>query len=347
MGDHFLSIPALKALKKQNLPLVFCCRGGLGPLFKKLGLVDDFVDVSHVGGGDKPNKKKKWGQAIHQLQQYEFENIISEHVSLRTAWNLRKLKAKSRVGYYRWWNFWAFHTRVIERLDFPDALRQLSLLSGLDKTLASCLDSESFQFLNTDSQETINYINDGQIPNWASLSVADRVKTWDSPVEEKYIFLAPGSAQKLKRWHWKNFAQVAKSLIEQGELVALVGSPDESDLGEKIQKEVPQVHNFMGQWKLEELLPALYRGKYLISNDNGAMHMAVSVDLPTVSIFGPTALAHGFRPWSSSAVVVQKKLHCRPCFNLKVTRSVCPMGTHECLKGLSVSSVLSILSQRA
>lgn len=340
VGDHFLAIPTLRALKQQGLPLVFCCRKGFGHLFTKMGLVDDFVEIPQNLG--HTSRKKAWEDALYYLQKYKFENIISEPKSIKTAWRLKRLRAKNYVGFYHGCTFWVFNKRVRERTDIPDVLRQLSLVTPIDESIKKKLDSKEVQSLYSTSQETVNYIGTKEIPEWLSLSVADCVKNWCSPVQEKYVFLAPGSTGGLKQWDWKNYVQVARVLVKHSEKVALIGAPNEVELGRNIQKEVPEVHNFVGQWTLEELLPALYRGKSLVSNDSGAMHMAISVGLPTVNIFGPTTVRR-YRPWSTSAIIVQRKVSCRPC--MPPAQSTCPMGTLECLRGLSVSSVLEALSQ--
>ena len=333
LGDLFLSIPSLKHLKKKGTPLILCCRKGLGDIFKKLDLVDDFVEV------DKSDLST-WKNVVDNLRDYEFENIFSPHQSFRTAWHLKKVKAKNKIGFYCWWNFWVFNKRVHRPMSLPEPLRQLFLVATMDETLKNTFHLESSLFVNSDSHLTMNYINSEPIPSWASMSVRDRVEKWVLPVKERYIFLAPGSVWKTKRWG--QYAQLAKVLISAGESVALIGSPDEVEIGKEIQSQTPEVHNFIGRWSLDELLSALSHGKYLVANDSGAIHMAVAVELPTVSVFGPTTLSLGYRPWINSSVVVQKKLSCRPCG--KHGARVCPIGTHECMKSLSTQLVLDSIS---
>lgn len=331
LGDLFLSIPSLKYLKKKEFPLILCCRKGLGSVFKKLGLVDDFVEV------DKSDPST-WNQAVEFLNGYQFETIFSPHQSFRTAWYLKKILSGNKIGFYHWWNFWAFDTRVRRPMHLPEALRQMSLIT--DEPLKAQLNRESHRFINPTRHRTIP-LNREKIPDWASMSVRDRVRDWKPPIRGSHIFLAPGSVWATKCWD--KYTLLARSLLEASYHVALVGSPSEIEIGRKIQNEVPDVDNFIGQWDLDELLSALSHGQCLVANDSGMAHMAAAVDLPIVSIFGPTTLSLGYRPWSHSSIVVQKELGCRPCG--KHGGQVCPIGTHECMKELPVQWVLESLLQ--
>ncbi len=50
-----------------------------------------------------------------------------------------------------------------------------------------------------------------------------------------------------------------------------------------------------------------------VTNDSGLMHVGAATQTPLVAIFGSTdSVATG--PFSKHAVVLQKELHCRPCF---------------------------------
>ena len=334
LGDLFLAIPSLKHLKAEDSPLVLCCRKGMGSVFKKLGLVDDFVEV------DKSDFST-WKKAVEDLRKYDFENIFSPHLSFRMAWNLKSINSENKIGFHDWWNFWFFNKRIHRPMNWPEPLRQLSLVAQVDGALKEKLEFASSRFINTNSRLTVNYMKGEEISPWASMSVRERVRSWESPVGREYVFLAPGSVCKTKRWD--KYAQLARVLLSAGESVALVGSPDEVAVGQKLQSEVSEIHNFIGQWSLENLLSALSHGKYLVSNDSGVVHMAAAVDLPTISLLGPTTLDLGYRPWNRSSVVVQKELSCRPC--RAHNHPSCPIGTHECMKGLPVRWVLDGLSE--
>ncbi|MEK7765252.1 MAG: glycosyltransferase family 9 protein, partial [bacterium] len=76
------------------------------------------------------------------------------------------------------------------------------------------------------------------------------------------------------------------------------------------------------------------------TNDSGPMHLAALLRVPVVAIFGPTVPAFGYAPWpvgGTRHAVLGLDLPCRPCTPHGGAR--CPIGTHECMTGISVERV--------
>ena len=126
--------------------------------------------------------------------------------------------------------------------------------------------------------------------------------------------------------------------MEKGESVVVAGSPAEHELCAEIIKGLPGTYNLAGNTDLYDMIHVLRPAKYLVSNDSGTMHLAAAAGTPSVSIFGPTVLKLGYRPWQTEAKVVQRPLKCRPC-GLHGHKK-CPIGTHDCMKNVPVSDVL-------
>jgi len=137
-------------------------------------------------------------------------------------------------------------------------------------------------------------------------------------------------------WTREGFRDLAKSLAAKGFKVVMVGAPSERALCESIASEAG-VESLAGKTSIPELIDHLQSGKVLISNDSGAMHSAAVAGLPTVSVFGPTVLEFGFRPWQENAFVVQLDLNCRPCAAHGGKK--CPIGTHACMRDLPYTQV--------
>ena len=130
-----------------------------------------------------------------------------------------------------------------------------------------------------------------------------------------------------------------RKLVEQGHAVVVAGSPGEHELCAKVIQGLPGTFNLAGNTDLYDMIHVLKPARYLVSNDSGTMHLAAAAGTPTVSLFGPTTLELGYRPWQSKAKVVQKPLSCRPC-GLHGHKT-CPIGTHECMKNVAVSDVVA------
>lgn len=312
--------------------MTLACRPGLGEFFLKNGLVDRVIEVDKRSG-------KGRSLALGKIRGEEWDIVFVPHESLRTTlWMLRVKARRGKIGFRKWWNFGIYKYRVVKPMDFPDALRQLSLLTPLDGTLAEYFGSyETHALASPLSQESPFDFEEPPIPQWASMTLAQ-----NKPVGRR-IFLAPGSVWATKRWTVQGYTELAKKLLHQGFTVELVGSGQEKPLCDVIAREVKGVINRAGQTSLSGLVDLFAEGTALICNDSGAMHAAAAAGLPTVAIFGPTVLSLGFRPWQNRAVVVQRELKCRPCG--KHGAKECPIGTHECMTGISTNDVMAALDE--
>ena len=87
---------------------------------------------------------------------------------------------------------------------------------------------------------------------------------------------------------------------------------------------------------LRQMAALLARCRMVITNDNGPMHLAVAVDTPTVTMYGPTDPA-AWNPGSGRHRVLQAAgLSCLGC-NL----NECPFG-HECMTQITPEKVIAL-----
>ena len=120
--------------------------------------------------------------------------------------------------------------------------------------------------------------------------------------------------------------------------IVVLGAPDERDLCDKVQKQIPNSFSFAGHLSVLESMMIISKAKGLICNDSGAMHMASVVDCPSVAVFGPTVQELGYKPWNPKAIVVEdKNLLCRPCG--QHGGRFCPISTHQCMKSIDPLTV--------
>ncbi len=164
----------------------------------------------------------------------------------------------------------------------------------------------------------------------------------------RLVALAPGTNWETKHWRADGFAEVARNLVQKGNAVALIGSPGERALCEEIAKLSPGTVNLAGETTLSELAALIRRATICVTNDSGPMHLAVALDRPVVSVFGPTdpVWAGPYR----NGTVVNAELSCSPCYLRLLSR--CPNG-HACMHDVSadlvterVDSILAKLPNR-
>lgn len=261
---------------------------------------------------------------LNDLKKIEFEVIFSPHESIRSALWVSQLKGAKKIGFKKWWNFFAFTDRVQKNKKLPDALRQLSILDSVDSDIKEKLKGYG-----------------GHVPEWASMSLEKEmgriVHTLKWSLKTPTIFFAPGSVWATKRWTIEGYRKVAQHFSKTHSVV-FVGSSDERDLCEALKNDIPGSMNLAGETSILDLLYLFQKGSMLVCNDSGAMHVASAAGLPTTAIFGPTVLDLGYQPWQSKAVVVEKQMSCRPCG--KHGHQKCPIGTHACMKDISADEVI-------
>jgi heptosyltransferase-2 len=104
------------------------------------------------------------------------------------------------------------------------------------------------------------------------------------------VFLAPASASlPAKRWPAEGWAGIARRFASVGIASALVVGPGELDIAADITRrpacDVPVLGADLDPVELAALLS---RGRAVIANDSGPMHLAAAVGAPVVGLFGPT-----------------------------------------------------------
>jgi heptosyltransferase-1 len=153
-----------------------------------------------------------------------------------------------------------------------------------------------------------------------------------------FVAIIPGARWNTKRWDIERYAQVARRLLEVGEFVALLGSPDEKPLCDQIANALAMeatagagLANLAGKTSLGEMIAILAKARLVIGNDSGPLHVAVALGRPTLSIYGPTSPAF-VGPFGQLQNVIRHDVHCHPC-----RRKEC--GHHSCMQGVSVELV--------
>jgi len=150
--------------------------------------------------------------------------------------------------------------------------------------------------------------------------------------------LAPGSGWAGKNWLPERFSEVAAYLVkEKGLQVAWVGSPEENRL-------VPQLDegqfNWTGMTRLPLLAAVMEQARLFVGNDGGLLHFATALNVPTVSIWGPTSPGK----WGTKGPLhrqIRKVDRCDGCIYWDVRESC--RHDQRCMKAVPVDEVLSAI----
>lgn len=104
--------------------------------------------------------------------------------------------------------------------------------------------------------------------------------------EKPFAILNPGASDPRRRWPPERFAQVGDWFRERGMAVLVSGGPDEVDIAEQVVSFMRKPsRSIAGQTSLGELLGLLSRAEIVVSNDTGPLHLAVSIDTPSIGIY--------------------------------------------------------------
>jgi heptosyltransferase-2 len=308
--------------------------------------------------------RASWSKAVTNLKRRNFDWILCPHESTRSAFLVWQLTAKHKVGFSRPLNILAFNHRLRRPLELPEALRQLALLEPIDKIWGARLNE--FALMQTASGGQSGSGTLSRVPEWASMELTTlkkvraefrklksvnemsegaRVVANELSLEKssRMAVLAPGSVWPTKMWTKLGYAETAQALIAEGWRVIVVGAPNEKVICDEVVTISPQATSIAGRTSLYESAEIIACADLVICNDSGAMHMASAAGVPLVSVFGPTVLEFGYRPWQNAARVVEIskiQLRCRPCG--KHGANVCPIGTHECMTRINASVVLDV-----
>ena len=105
---------------------------------------------------------------------------------------------------------------------------------------------------------------------------------------------------------------------------------------EEVAQLAPGAVNLAGETTLSELAALIRRAAICVTNDSGPMHLAVALDRPVVSIFGPTDPVWA-GPYQRDNAVLRAELPCSPCYLRQL--SGCNFG-HACMKDVSAAAVI-------
>jgi lipopolysaccharide heptosyltransferase II len=125
----------------------------------------------------------------------------------------------------------------------------------------------------------------------------------------------------------------------------LLGGPKDVLFIEELLKSVPhtdRITNYAGKTTLPTLTNLLASAKVLLSTDSGPAHLANSVGLPVVALFGAGNEANT-APYNKSHLTVMRagQLSCEPC-----VRNECKLyGIPKCMQLLDDSRIINALSQ--
>ncbi|PJE54349.1 lipopolysaccharide heptosyltransferase II [Marinomonas sp. BSi20584] len=138
-----------------------------------------------------------------------------------------------------------------------------------------------------------------------------------------------------KQWPIAYFHELAKSAIEAGYQIWVLGGPKDQNDGEAIISHLGEFAvNLCGKTQLVDAIDLLAVAEKAVSNDSGLMHIAAAVGTEVHGIYGSTSELFT-PPLTSNKTIHNLHLECSPCF-----KRICPLEHTNCQNQLTPDMII-------
>jgi len=323
IGDVVMATPTLRALRARfaDARLIGIMRPYVAEVLDATPWLDE--SIFYLPGAENP-ELRTWS-LIARLRQARLDTVVLLTNSLRTGLLARASGARRRVGYVRNGRRWLLTDRLYHRRRhgrwtpspvLDDYLRLAYVLG--------CPEEPPRLELATTAKDE---------------RTADEIwRRLDLPPEKEVVVLNSGGAYgAAKLWPTEYFAALAGRIArELHRNVLVICGPNERSMARQIVREAnhPRVVSLADEAGSIGLSKAcVRRARLMVTTDSGPRHFAAALDVPVITLFGPTHIA-----WSENhfprATHLQHPLPCGPC-----QKRTCPLGHHRCMRELTVDEV--------
>jgi heptosyltransferase-1 len=347
LGDVVQTIPVLNKLRLRYpaAQLDWLTTPAMAELLRHNPAISNVIEFSRDEWSAplRPAPFVSAARLAAQLHRTRYDLVLDLQGQFRSAVFARLSGATVRIGFDRpRADMWAASPRKFPQETRKHAwqgAREGSWLAYTDHIAVPSIDVHAVdRYLNVgamlgldDSAPDFSF----PIPQEAHARI-DALLDYYEAAKAKVIAMAPGTIWETKEWRPGGFAAVARHFLQNGFAVTLIGSDRERPVCEAVAAAAPGTINLAGETTLSELAALLARAAICISNDSGPMHLAVALDRPVVSIFGPTDPVWA-GPYRRDGAVLRVDLPCSPCYLRQLSRC---MHDHDCMRQLPADAVI-------
>jgi heptosyltransferase-2 len=312
LGDAVMMTPAVRALRRSrpDLELTVLCQPKLADFWRTVSEVDKVVELPASG---------RIRDAARVIRAGNYDAAIVFPNSLRTGLEVWLAEVPVRVGYDGHFRAGLLNFRCPQ----PAALKQHS---AERHQVYHYLDLA--EYIGARETGAIDCTGPGGAGPQAARKTVHRVA------------VCPGAEYgPAKRWFPERFAGVIRAVSERHPVEwTLVGVAKDGPIGTEIENSVRgagvTLSNRIGSTSMSELIELLRQSDLLLTNDTGTMHLAASLGVRVVAVFGSTDAALT-GPLGTGHSVLQHRVPCGPCFQRE-----CHLD-FDCMRGIDVGQVVS------
>ncbi|MDA9031038.1 lipopolysaccharide heptosyltransferase II [Candidatus Pseudothioglobus singularis] len=161
----------------------------------------------------------------------------------------------------------------------------------------------------------------------------------------KLLGINPGATYgNAKCWYPEKFAEIAIEFSDTFDII-IFGGINDIEVANKIENllqknKINNFTNLAGKTSITELTNYISDLDIIITGDSGPMHIAASLQIPTVALFGPTNPIETSQWKNPNSVIVKKNLECQPCM-----KRTCPLQHNNCMKLIEAKEVIDSINK--
>jgi heptosyltransferase-2 len=323
LGDLVMTLPTLAALRRAfpaaRLSVLVDHR--LTSFFDGAGWINEVIPLRRSGKRFVP---LELARLVAQLRARRFDLAVVLPNSFVSALRIALAGIPIRAGFVRDGRGWMLTNRAASDPELIKRHQVYYWLAMLKATL--------------DVDADLHHI----APEVAPRHLA-RMREWLAARRDphpKLVAIAPAAAYgPAKEWPQSHYAALVSALSERGVQAVLVGGSGDASGCEAIVAAARGCGAIIaaGRTNIGELMALLSLCGGFVGNDSGAAHLASSLNVPTVAIFGSTAPART-GPLGPRTAILYKGLECSPCL-----ARTCRFGHYRCLRDITPHEALAAL----
>ena len=274
IGDVILTTPAVLSLKKKfpRCFIGFLCRSYTAPLLEHNPSIDQILLI------DSP---ASLGRQVQRVKDLKFDAAVHFYLDWRSVLITSLAGVPVRIGPLSKFPAFLLNRRVVQnrsKVEKHEALYNLDLV----KECGAEERPESPGIYLTESEKKRGK------ELLAGLCGREGIKP---------VLIHPGSAGSAKNWPADFYFRLGEKLSESN-FVLFSGGKGEESILEKVGKSLKNTGVIpAGSLSLRELAAVISQSRLMISNSTGPLHMAVALDIPTVSFYPQLPLVTSAKRW--------------------------------------------------
>lgn len=319
IGDVVLVTASLKAIRKRFPDAKIYCL--VGHESKKILQNCPYLDGTIVYDHNHEDKGyvKLWVLS-KKLREYRFDKVIDFQNNRKSHLLAFLSMATETLGFHN--KKWAgLLTNPLVKYDnnIPAVEHQFQILQQLDIEYRP---NTRLELWPTKKDET--YIEQFFEEEW--LSNAKQIVG---------INISASAKWPSKNWPAEYITELCDKLASKNIRVVLTGMEKDRPLVQHILKNAKsRPASSVGKTDLLQLAVLIRRCQVYVTPDSAPLHVAAAVNVPIVSLFGPTDHKRHVPP-ADRLIVNQIPLPCSPCYS-----GLCRIKTHDCMKQISPDTIL-------